>query len=92
MIKIVINRCYGGFGLSDAGLALYNAYSDKCLRYSGDIERDDPNLIRVVEELGVKANNCFANMKVVLVPNGVSWHIEEHDGTEWVAEDHRIWS
>jgi hypothetical protein len=21
----------------------------------------------------------------------VSWHVEEYDGMEWIAEDHRTW-
>lgn len=56
-----------------------------------DIRRDHPELIRVVEEMGEDANGACASLKVVEIPDGVSWHVEEYDGNEHVAEDHRTW-
>lgn len=56
------------------------------------IERTDADLVAVVEELGEKANGNCANLKVVEVPDGVEWEIEEYDGNEHVAEKHRTWS
>lgn len=56
-----------------------------------DIDRDDPDLVAVVEELGPEADGPHAELKVVEVPDDVSWLIEEDDGDEWVAEVHRIW-
>src|SRR4030042_1561206 len=52
-------------------------------------QRDDPNLIRVVEELGVQANSQHAKLEIVEIPDGVEWVIQEYDGLEWVAEKHR---
>jgi hypothetical protein len=55
-------------------------------------DRADPDLVAVVEELGEEANGKFAELKVVKIPSDVKWHIQEYDGAEWVAEDHRTWS
>jgi hypothetical protein len=58
-----------------------------------DVPRDDPYLVRVVEEMGGEAAGGLAAMlKVVEIPESVAWHIEEYDGLEWVAENHRTWS
>jgi len=56
-----------------------------------DIHRDDPILVRVVEELGEEANGAHARLKIVEIPYDVDWQIEEYDGNEWVSEKHRVW-
>lgn len=59
--------------------------------YCRNIERTDADLIAVVEELGEKANGACASLRVVEVPDGIRWEIEEYDGNEHVAEVHRTW-
>lgn len=54
-------------------------------------DRADKILVRVVEELGPEANGRVSALKVIEIPDDVKWHIEEYDGLEHVAEDHRIW-
>jgi len=44
-----------------------------------------------VEELGEKANGQCADLKIVEIPDDVEYEIEEYDGVEWVAENHRTW-
>ena len=56
-----------------------------------DIPRDDPALVAVVRRLGSKANGDYAKLKVVEVPAGVQWTVDDYDGREWVAEVHRTW-
>lgn len=56
-----------------------------------DDKRDWPLLVQCVEELGDKANGGFAALKVVEIPDGVEWEIDEYDGSETVAEAHRTW-
>ena len=103
-MKVVINKCYGGFGLSKAAVDLYAELKDMDPgRYNKqgnfyenineyDISRDDPVLVQVVESLGDLANDSYAELKVVEIPDGVNWSIEEYDGREWIAEVHRTWS
>lgn len=56
------------------------------------IARDDPYLVQVVEELGSRADgSTAAQLKIIEVPAGVDWVVQEYDGLEWVAEKHRIW-
>jgi hypothetical protein len=58
-----------------------------------DLLRDDPVLVRVVEELGGDAaGSAVAVLKVVRIPANVSWIIQDYDGLEWVAERHQTWS
>jgi hypothetical protein len=91
---IVINDCYGGFGLSDRAIKEYRQmagitesdFSDR------DIPRDDPYLVKIVKNLGMAANGAHANLKIVEVPGDVKWIVQEYDGAEWVAEEHRTWS
>lgn len=55
------------------------------------ISRDDPALVNVVKTMGRKADGEFAKLKIVRIPAGVDWIVEEYDGLEWVAENHRTW-
>ena len=93
-MKVVINGCYGGFGLTDAALNEYKirkGITDPNFYYY-DIPRDCPVLVAMVEEQGTAVNGGFADLKIVEVPDDVNWYIEEYDGNEHVAERHRTWS
>lgn len=103
-MKIVINACYGGFGLSKMAIESYAARKGLQLGkwnktfgfYDGisdrNIARDDKDLIEIVESLGSLANGSCAELKVVEIPDGIEWSVHEYDGNEWVAEAHRTWS
>ena len=150
-MEVVVNKCYGGFGLSHEAVMLYakykgitlypwiddiskEVYKDKAtldnpemmIHYTTvpeaeyeaivkeekgkpvgvgrfkksssayfsdrDIERTDPILIRVVRELGKRANSRLSELKVVKIPDDIEYQIEEYDGVEWIAEEHRTWS
>jgi hypothetical protein len=46
----------------------------------------------MVDELGRNAGEEFARLKVVEVPDDVQWTtIQDHNGSEWVAEVHHTW-
>jgi len=123
MTKIVINRCYGGFGLSEEafdrllnakGIAFEKVTKKGGLAYGPDYyhaghlgddefyiseyefrsddKRDDPDLVRIVEEMGDAANGRFAELGVVEIPDGVVWYISDYDGIESIHEHHRSWS
>lgn len=67
---------------------------DKHHWYDGDIkDRTDPHLVQVVEELGKKANGPYSNLRIVDVPAGTKYRIDEYDGRETVmtANDYE-WS
>ena len=97
--KVVINACFGGFGLSDEAIAMLRERkgiaAGERTTYADELGRDDADLIAVVEALGTKkASGRYANLKVVEVPMWLQekgWHIEEYDGSEHIAEDHQTW-
>ncbi len=86
-MKVVINTCWGGFSLSEVArkeLGLNHSHSY--------IERNDPRLIEIIERLGSEAcSGQHAKLKIVEIPNGIEWEIDEYDGMESVAEKHCTW-
>ena len=94
-MKVVINACFGGFGLSktakqwlrDRGMTEDEVYD---LRWE-DSERANPLLVECVETLGRKADGDCAELVVVEIPDDVEWEIDEYDGRESVEEKHRSW-
>ena len=90
---IVINTCYGGFGLSDRATREYKSMAGITDEkwYDREIPRDDPYLIKIVRDLGMGANGAHASLKIIELPPDVEWEVEEYDGNEWVAEKHRTW-
>jgi hypothetical protein len=91
-MKIVINACHGGFGLSEKALEIYRKEVNDTEADEWDIPRDHPVLVRLVQELRDEVNTRFSELKVVEIPDGIEWTICEYDGLEWVAEAHRTWS
>ena len=98
MNKVVINRCYGGFALSEIAQAMYmertkNTPKPQDWHIDTHVSRDDPDLIAVIEHLGHKpSSGNFSNLKIIAIPSDVSWEVKDHDGVEWIAEKHRTWS
>lgn len=56
-----------------------------------EVVRHDPNLIKVVEELGDKANGTHARLSIVEIPDDIDYEVEEYDGNEHIAEVHKTW-
>jgi hypothetical protein len=138
-MKVVINKCYGGFGLSnkayekliewgvpvrkyieqerDPETKLYKPQPlndgevifDRSLEPGSSVDlamqrlggrywdcwtrenRAHPLVVRVVEELGEAASGPLAKLRVVEIPDGIEWEIDEYDGMERIAEQHRTW-
>jgi len=58
-----------------------------------DIERDDPILVQVVEELGAAANGDFSRLAIAELEPGTQYRIDEYDGLESVMTiDDYEWS
>ena len=119
-MKVVINKCYGGFGLSDIAIKKCIEYGMKATKFNNESKCDDaeayfcvlddddefmqirsskyiinqkhgnlfrchPIVIKVVEELGVKAaSGKFSGLKIVNIPfeEEAGWEIDEYDGIE----------
>jgi len=60
---------------------------------NSDIPRDDENLIRTIEELGLEKSAMYGKIRIVEIPADVEWQIESSDGPgcEWIAEKHKTW-
>lgn len=57
-----------------------------------EIERDDPLLLQVIDELGAAVcSGPYAQLEIVTIPANIKWHIAEYDGMEQIDEEHRTW-
>ena len=91
-MKVVINRCFGGFSISQKGIELYNKITGKNQTSQYRFERTDPDLIRVIEQLGDEADGSCARLDIVDIPDGINWEIDDYDGKESIHEVHRSWA
>jgi hypothetical protein len=140
-MKVVINSCYGGFGVSAEALKELVLVNAKCIRSmtpekfygkgwkedfdyerksfidigdgffshkdafyvfrgdrflydlnNNDEFRSDKDLVAVVEKLGEEANGQFSKLKVVEIPDGISFEINDYDGMESIHQTHQSWS
>ena len=88
-MKMVINKCYGGFSLSEEACK-YLGTNDP-YDYTDAEKRSDPKLIECVEKLGEKANGKYALLKIVEVPDDVPLELYNYAGEETVHEKHKSW-
>lgn len=92
MTKIVINKCFGGFGLSPEAILWLHERNCPFVEFTDSNEsRTCPLLVECVEELGEKSFGACASLKVVEIPDGVEWTIDEYDGKESIEEKHQSW-
>lgn len=90
-MKIVINRCFGGYGLSEAAYKELGLEWDK-YGYKFEDDRTNPALVACVEKLGDAASGSLSKLKVVEVPDDVKWEIDYYEGMETVRESSREWA
>lgn len=87
-MKIVLNKCYGGFSLSEEQALAYGIDESELYDrgdskvYYGEMERTDPKLIEVVEQ-GFE-NSWSSELVVVEIPDNAYYQIEEYDGLEHI--------
>jgi hypothetical protein len=84
MTKIVVSYSYGGFSLSEEAIAAIEARKGEPVWCQGiDLDRHDPDLVAVVEELGERANGDYAELVIVQIP-GNQYNLLTYDGSETV--------
>ena len=101
-MKIVINDCWGGFGVSEDvykelgitwdeyGYLDNEHFNIKSANF--DAYRSHPKLIAAIEKVGIeKASGWLAKLKIVEIPDDVDWYIHDYDGMETIHEKHRYW-
>lgn len=95
MSKIVINVCFGGFGLSEKAFNWLRAHGitdEETLtdwRF-GDIPRHNPLLVELVETLGEEVNGRCADLRVVDISPSTRYRVYEYDGAESVETPETI--
>lgn len=92
-MKVVKNDCYGGFSLSSTAIIEYCKRKGIAIeQFNGsEIERNDKDLVFVVEMLKSNANGDLAELVVVDIPDGIDFEITDYDGIETIREKHRTW-
>lgn len=80
-MKILVNKCYGGFSVSDKFIELWDEKHPE--QDSGELNRTDPEVIALVEYLGEEANSRYSKLTIVNIPDDTTdWMIDEYDGWE----------
>lgn len=76
-MKFVLNKCYGGFDLSEEAQEILG-------QADFEIRRDDPDLLALIEEKGIQfVQGKYAKLKVVEVPESATdFTLDEYDGWE----------
>lgn len=83
-MKLVINPCFGGFGLSEKAFEWLN---DRSLSIRQIKSLEEPRnrannlLVECVETLGIESNGLCSNLKVIECEEQ-PYYISEHDGCE----------
>lgn len=78
--EIVINCCYGGFGICKEFLPLLG------YDFDFDVPRDDPALIELIKTLGSKAvSDNLADLTIIEIPDeATDYRVIDYDGAESV--------
>ena len=103
--KVVINKCYGGFGVSEKGIEwlLANGASPEkvMVRDSGltdskwvytvcTLERHDPLLVKMVETLGSDAASGDSAALELRELEQPLYRVNEYDGNESIEEPSHV--
>jgi len=94
--KIIVNACFGGFGLSKAAFKAFTQAKGITQMKKDDVlwilDRSDPILVDIVERMGDAANGEYSKLVIIEIPADVDWQIGEYDGYEQVEERHMVWT
>lgn len=81
-MKVLLNKRYGGFSVSEQAMELYEQQTGKEWDDDERAYRADPVMVHIVETLGKDANGLFANLSIVEIPDGMQYEIDEYLGFE----------
>lgn len=83
MAKVIINTCYGGFGISNEAREwlLEHGMSEGLVNNDHAIPRHNKLLVECIETLGDKANGWASELAVVEIDSD-RYRIEDYDGRE----------
>ena len=101
-MKVLVNKDYGGFSVSKEVYDYLNIpwdghgylrNKDFGIESENDyFYRTDLKLIGAVENIGIKkANGYLSKLRIVEIPDGIDWEIDDYDGWETIHEKHRSW-
>ena len=94
-MKVAYNDNGDGFMLRDSALHMIMKRKgmDCILEVENmmDINRHDPDLIAVIEELGSEASEFLSKVVIQEIPDGVLYEIEEYGGYEEVVPPRMTW-
>lgn len=78
-MKIIINDCFGGYGLSEDFLEKYG-------KEFKELKRNDPQLVAAIEEFGEEeSSGYYAKLRIVEIPDDCTdYYVHEYDGEESV--------
>lgn len=92
-MKVLYNRCYGGFSFSTKFVEEFNERNPNNKlsvhddRYNGSM-RTHPDVIALFEEKGSKwSSGGCAKLEMKVVPDDVEYKISEYDGVETISWD-----
>ena len=104
--KVVINKCYGGFSVSQDLIEELGFNKDNFIKHSHYLDNKDfgidsedylayrasPKLIKAIKKIGlIESGGGFAELQIVTIPSDIDWHIDNYDGMESLHEEHRSW-
>lgn len=78
-MKIVINKCFGGFSVNDNIVKMLNLES----RYDLEDDRTNARLIKIMEDGYFNVNDENSDLEIVEIPDeATDYMITEYDGYE----------
>ena len=88
--KVLLNKDYGGFKISDEVQKEYFSRTGiEISKYCND-KREDEVLIDIVERLGEKVN-VYSELVIVEIPEDLDYVIDDYDGFETLHEEVKEW-
>ena len=85
-MKILINSCYGGYGLSEDFVSHINKLTEGQLVNTQELyDRANPLIVEEAIKFGLdKASGTSADLTVQEIPDNCHYSVHEYDGMEYI--------